>query len=141
MEDIQYSTFNSICHGSAMRLKGFREDTTITALLTYKNSFIYEILNEILQKTIPFGIPQYLMNFHYLTLFKHYEVSSDKNPKVLTIDDLSFGFVLWLGACGISLIGFLYEWLKFKLRKLVRILIGLWFILAVLRWRLRIVIL
>lgn len=141
MEDIQYSTFNTICRGSALKLKGFREDTTITALLTNKNSFIYEFLDDFLQKTIPFGIPQYLMSFHYFMLFKHYEVLNVKEPKVLTIDDLSFGFVLWLGACGISLITFLIELFMLKLRRIIRNLIGLWNILAILRWRLKVVIL
>jgi len=141
MEDIQYSTFNTICRGSALKLKRFRKDTTITALLTYKNSFIYEFLDNLLQKTIPFGIPQHLMSFHYFMLFKYYEVLNVKDPKVLTIDDLSFGFVLWLIACGISVIGFFMELLSFKLRKVLRNFIGLWMLLSILRWRLKNVVL
>ncbi|CAG9810542.1 unnamed protein product [Chironomus riparius] len=92
MEDTQFSTFNALCHGSAVKLKHFKKDTTLIALLMLRNSFLTEIINDILEKTIPFGIPQYLMDFHHLMLFKHYEKVIVKVPKVLKVDDLGFGF-------------------------------------------------
>jgi len=74
-------------------------------------------------------------------LFKKYEPVIDSGPKVLTIDDLSFGFVLWLCACGISAAGFVLEIFVFQLRKVLRTFIGLWGILMILTWRLKAVVL
>lgn len=83
-------------------------------LFTLRNSFIYEILNEVLEKTLPSGIPQHLIKFHYSIIFQKYEPVVDNSPKVLTLDDLGFGFVLWLGACAISIVGFILEICRFS---------------------------
>ena len=141
MEDVQFSTFNALCRGSGIKVKNFRTDTTLTALLMQRNSFISELINDILEKTIPFGIPQYLMDSHHSMLFKHYEKKIVKDPKVLKVDDLSFGFVLWLGACGISFCGFILEIVMFKVRKWMRTVVGIWMVLRILFMRLRTVVL
>ncbi|KAL7011992.1 hypothetical protein ACKWTF_014556 [Chironomus riparius] len=125
-EDIQYSAFNSFCQGSAAKLKNFQKDVMLSSFLTHKNSFIHEVLNEVLEKTIPAGIPQHLIEYHTSLIYKKYEPFVDSEPKVLTVNDLAFGFVLWLGSCGIAIFGFVYEILRFKLNKLMKALAGLW---------------
>jgi len=141
IEDIQYALYDSLCKGSAVRLKNFIGSSFTVAVYTTHRSFIYKHLNLILEKLIPAGIPQHLYELHKFMLFKKYEPIMDSGPKVLTIDDLSFGFVLWLGACGISVAGFVLEMLMFQLRKVLRTFIGLWGILRILRWRLKAVVL
>ena len=141
LEDIQYNIFNSICKGAAFKLRNFKRDAAISALFTKRNSFIYDILNQVLEKIIPAGIPQYLVKYHESNMYKEYVPIVDNSPRVLTVDDLEYGFVLWLGACGISVVGFLLEFIWFKLRKVLRIMIGLWLFLKVLKMRLRNVVL
>ena len=140
-EDIQYKTFSGMCKGAAIKLKNFDLIPATAILATFGSSFIHEALTEILNKIIPAGIPQYLYEFHTEMVFKKYEPIVDKRPKVLTIHDLTFGFVLWLAACGISITGFLLEILRLKLRKILRKLIGLWGVLRIFKWRLKNVVL
>ncbi|XP_070508928.1 uncharacterized protein [Chironomus tepperi] len=125
-EDIQYSSLNSFCQGSAIKLKKFRNDVVLSSFLTYRNSFIYDILKEILEKIIPAGIPQYLVEYHMEQVYKKYEPIENNEPKVLTVDDLTFGFVVWLGSCGIAVLGFIYEILRFNVNKVVNGFAGLW---------------
>ena len=129
IEGIQFTAFNSFCQGSAHKLDNFHKSLDILVLFTNRNSFIYEILNEVLDKTIPTGIPQYLIKYHESVIFKNYEPVLNNSPKVLTLDDLWFGFILWLGACGISTFGFLMEHFRVWVTKHLNNLIGLWMLL------------
>jgi hypothetical protein len=133
IEDIQYSSYNALCKGAAVKLKNFTGDSSFAALFTLDNSFLLNHLNEILGKIIPAGIPQYLYEFHKLMLFKKYEPVVDSGPKVLTFDDLGFGFVLWLCACGISVAEFLLEILITRTMKVVKMYIGMFGLLSSLR--------
>lgn len=78
-----------------------------------------------MKKLIPSGIPQYLPDFHAFLLYGIYENVKQTMPKVLTLEDLSFGFVLWLIACGISVVGFLAEIMFAFVTKFVKNVVGL----------------
>jgi len=86
----------------------FQKSLDNSVLFTLRNSFIYEILNEVLKKTFPSGIPVV-----------------DNSPKVLTLHDLGFGFALWLGACGISIVGFIFEICRFSVADYIKSYFGL----------------
>ena len=135
MEEIQFAAFNSLCQGSAYTLKGFWMTPTLTTLATPRNSLIYDVLNEILEKLVPAGIPKYLEDFHTQLLFKAYKPVVDGSPKPLKITDLSFGFVLWLCACGASASVFLVEVLVFRSWKILRNFVGLWIVWTILRMK------
>ena len=109
MEYIQYVSLNSICKGAAVKLKNFQGDGQLSVLFTVRNSFLYKTLNEILEKLIPAGIPQYLIKYHEVNLYGSFVPTVVGGPNVLTIEDLTYGFVLWLGACGVSVAAFLIE--------------------------------
>jgi hypothetical protein len=51
------------------------------------------------------GILQYWHKFEEVKVIEEEE----EGPRVLVFDDLSFGFALWLGACGFSIMGFSLE--------------------------------
>ncbi|CAG9811190.1 unnamed protein product [Chironomus riparius] len=133
----QYSTFTSLCHGAALKLKNFEGNNVLIAMYTTYRSFVYRHLSNVLEKIIPAGIPEYLLNYYKLFLFKKYERLLDKSPKVLTVDDLGFGFVLWLCACGISMIGFLLELSAFKMRRTINNCCGIFIVFWVLKIRVR----
>ncbi|CAG9810552.1 unnamed protein product [Chironomus riparius] len=140
IEDIQYSVFNYICGGAAIRMRDFRLEIPMTAMFIMYNSFLYEFINDILWKLIPAGIPQHLIDYHALNLHKKYEPFSDLSPKVLKLADLSFGFVLWAVACGFSVVGFIFEYFQIQFQKYSTNLIGLWIFIRVLLLRLRVVV-
>jgi hypothetical protein len=68
--------------------------------------------NEILGRLINGGILQYLKKLEDI---QKIEVDA-AGPKMLLIDDLSFGFILWLGACGISTVVFILEIVSLALK-------------------------
>lgn len=80
------------------------------------------------------GIVQYW--YSYLLDFEIKPVEeAQKEPKVFAIGDLSFGFIVWLVACGISAIGFAAEWIFFGLSKMFQEVIpGLFAALYVVRF-------
>jgi hypothetical protein len=131
MEDYTYTAVNSVCHGTAGKLKNFRSKLAAASFLTARNSFIHVILNEILDKTIPAGIPQYLIEYHSSLIYKKYEPIDDNEPRVLTVNDLSFGFVLWLGSCAVAVVGFIFELFKFCIFKAFENTVGLYVFLKV----------
>lgn len=90
-----------------------------TAFYFPKNHFLFEALEEVLQLSIPFGIPQH--NHEKFDKPFEIEISATNNePKILTIEDLSFGYVLWLIACAVSISGFLIEILLWLISKLFK---------------------
>ena len=92
-------------------------------LLTYQNGismlrnhFLFEATEEVVQRLIPMGIIQHSFELHtWISLRPVIEVEGSE-PNVLTMDDLEFGFVIYLATCGLSILGFLYEFIKFGLK-------------------------
>lgn len=136
LEYVQYVMLNSICKGAAIQLKNFRTNSQLSVLFTIKNSFLYQILNQMLEKIVPAGIPQYLVEFHEFNLYGKFVPSIVNGPTVLTVEDLAHGFVLWLGACGVSCVGFLLELIWFYVVIYVRHLLGLLILLTFLKRKL-----
>ena len=130
LEYVQYVMLNSVCKGAAVQLKNFRSNSQLSVLYTGKNSFIYNTLNELLEKVVPAGIPQYLVNYHEANLYGKYESFVRYGPTVLTYEDLAHGFMVWLGACGVSFIGFLLELIWFHAVEYFRKLLGLWILVT-----------
>ena len=126
-----------MCHGAAVKLKNFNSNLSLVTLFTTHRSIIHRHLSATLDKVIPAGIPQYLLDYYKSLLFKKYERIEDKSPNVLAVHDLGYGFVLWLCACGISAVGFLLELVTFRMKMSINNFVGIFGILAVLQWRLR----
>ena len=92
----------------------------------FKNHFMNELIEDTLQLMIPAGIPQYLFEHHKWLKFGRVHVNKKGGPNVLSIDDLSFGFVLWAVACGLAVIVFCAElfglWLKLAIDRIIGLL-------------------
>lgn len=126
---------NVMCGGSAIILKNFKLlDDSMNFGIT-RNSILYEPLNEVLEKLNPSGIIQHLIEFHSWIIDHKFELVAEKHPRILTFDDLSFGFVLWLAACGISAIGFIIELLEYKIRMMIENIIGVGTLMCKMPWR------
>jgi hypothetical protein len=102
-----------------------------------RNSILFRLVEDILQHTIATGIPQHLKKYHEDFILKIDPVVEDDEPKVLTMEDLSFGFNIVLIALGVSTIVFVLEVLYFRTKKFivenVRKIIGNVFVLLLLK--------
>jgi hypothetical protein len=73
-----------------------------------KHNHAFWLIEDTMRILIPAGIPQWTRKFIYEMLFQKFKEEEDK-PKVFTVEDFQFGFVIWSVACGISLVAFLME--------------------------------
>lgn len=108
-----------ICKCSPIVLKQ-KLFTCQVGLAMAKNHYFFEVVQDIVEKFIPMGIMQYLNKLHIQANFKQAIFDPKNNLKVLNVDDLAFGFYIWLGACLISVCGFFLELTCFSIRKYCR---------------------
>jgi len=89
--------------------------TTHEVFMFWTLSFYFPMYNKIIRELIPTGIMQYLVDNYYTQKTKY--ITDEEGPKILSLDDLLFGFKIWLGCCFISSFIFVLEYLiKFILR-------------------------
>ena len=89
------------------QLKDFTLFTTQEVFVFRNQDFYYPMFKNLINRLIPSGIIKYLIeNFHTK---KIKFVKDGDEPKVLSLDDLMFGFNIWLGCCVISLLTFIIE--------------------------------
>lgn len=100
-----------------------------------RNSFILSLAKEVTRKFNSFGINKHLWKEEYN------EKIYLKLPQVLSVDDLNFGFVIWLTAAGISCLAFfvevLYAWMRFNAIGLTKSTVGLILFLRLLWMRMK----
>ena len=71
------------------------------------NNFYLEVANKDLQKLTSAGTMQWMIENQRLAKTLKFEIQIE--PMKLTIENLSFCFVIWLGFCGLSFIAFVSE--------------------------------
>lgn len=97
-----------------------------------RNHFLFEMTEEVIDRFIPMGIIQHSYEFHVWMHDRPGYPEKISNLKILGLEDLSFGFNIWIVTCTISVFGFLCEFLIYKMKKLMDFLIGpLFFIRSV----------
>jgi hypothetical protein len=104
---------------SGIRLK---EDflTTFHSISTIRNHFLFDLVEKTLQNLLSSGIYQQNYNYAIWDRFRQVKEVEDSEPKVLSVEDLKFGFVVWICTCGVSILVFVLELI---MKKFVRILI------------------
>ncbi|CAG9807144.1 unnamed protein product [Chironomus riparius] len=116
---------SSFCGGFLTSVKHFEMTSCLGGLGMVRNSILYPIFDKVMNKLVPSGIPLYLFKYYKEFLYGVYQESKENMPKILTFDDLEFGFIMWLTACGISLAAFATEILRYKTLKFIEIYVGL----------------
>jgi hypothetical protein len=86
--------------------------------LFLKNDIYHELVDHILQRILTAGIIQHSIEYHGYFLFPEEKEIDSKDPKVLALSDLSFGFNIWLIACGVSISVLFCELVYPKLKSL-----------------------
>ncbi|KAG5683275.1 hypothetical protein PVAND_012565 [Polypedilum vanderplanki] len=109
--------------------------TDLVSITLPKFHYLFDLTNEVMQRLRDAGIIQHSVDFHKWILHRQIFEDPEQEPQVLTFENLSFGFVLWLGACLISFIRFCYEMIRLKLRRYMRTIIGLIYFLRLLLMR------
>lgn len=79
------------------------------------NHFMLDFTDEIVTRLIPSGIIQHSIKFLDWCRYRDSIGENLKVPKILSMEDLSFGFVLWLNAGCFALFVFLMETFAVKI--------------------------
>lgn len=88
----------------------------------HENSFFFQMFKKLIDRLIDTGVMQYLNENFYRRKLKFRKVETE--PAILTVQDLAFGFNIWLGSCLVSFLSFLVEnirRLKKKWKKIRRL--------------------
>ncbi|KAL7013031.1 hypothetical protein ACKWTF_015161 [Chironomus riparius] len=104
---------SSLCNGTLAKLKDFHMNSIPAGLGMNRNSILWPIFDEVMNKLIPSGILQYLLDAAHSSLKNKFEIMSANEARILTFEDLKFGFILWIIACGVSTAGFIFEHAKY----------------------------
>ena len=81
---------------------------------------VYWMMENTMRILIQAGIPQYVRKFIYEENFKPSQESKGKVPKVFSLDDLEFQFIIWLITCAVVFSVFVLELLWFHVNKMVK---------------------
>lgn len=68
------------------------------------------------------GIPQYFLKYIQKVVLKELP-ADEQQPKKFSIEDLKFGFMIFLGCCGVSLVVFMIELAVFYVKNFVGLII------------------
>lgn len=83
-----------------------------------KNNFIFSITDQVMSRLIDTGIPQYFLN--YIETVELRPVAPEESePKVFEVEDLGFGFYVWLVFCALSILVFVGELMVFYFWQLI----------------------
>jgi len=116
-----FSRFQRECNQKLFELRKFRFNYGPLVVSTDTSSSIHFVVNDVLQKLIPSGIPQYKINYH-MDFFASQTliVKRSGDLKILSINDLYFMFILWINCCGISVVVLFIEMRGCLFRKIIK---------------------
>lgn len=95
------------------QLQNIFMNTMLGSFVFYQKSFYFEMMKPTVDKLVDTGIMKYLLDNHQR---KKYPEITEFKPKVFSLIDLDFGFVLYLGLCGLCTIAFLLEKVWYSLK-------------------------
>lgn len=101
MQSIEQRNYNWI------KLENVILYTTYDAFLFLDYSFYFRMLKNVIDNLIPTGVMKYMIENFYTKNWKFEKAKVE--PQILKIDDLLFGFKIWIGSCLLSLFAFICE--------------------------------
>ncbi|KAG5679853.1 hypothetical protein PVAND_009390 [Polypedilum vanderplanki] len=102
-----------------------------------QNCLLRDIVHDAFEKMFTFGLIQYLRKNENEIKYPNIPDNPVDNKKILTLDILEYGFVLYLIACAVAFCVFLIEVFRPKFKKFVKNSIALFFIIKWLRNRMK----
>lgn len=90
----------------------------VTGIWTTPNNHLYELASDVSQNLISGGIMQHFIDLSFYVFCKRISAIQimEDSSLVIVLDDLSYGFILWIIACLISYVGFMFELTTFYLK-------------------------
>jgi len=98
------------------QLKDFTWEVSQLGFAFFPNNFFLKIAEKAVQHLTSAGIMFWSIENEIGVTYKFL---TRKEPKRLTVQNLNFGFMIWLGFCGLSFMTFVGEVLYAKLKKLI----------------------
>ncbi|KAG5672148.1 hypothetical protein PVAND_002301 [Polypedilum vanderplanki] len=112
MTDLSIPLFSKVCSNDPIVLK----DSFITlsvAMIVCQNHFLFHVIDDVVEKTIPAGILQHWYDFaKWEKIVRLLKANNREGRRSLSLSEWNFGFVLWSIFCGISTIVFILEMLQ-----------------------------
>ncbi|KAG5674057.1 hypothetical protein PVAND_004046 [Polypedilum vanderplanki] len=102
-----------------------------------KNNILLHPLIEVINCLVPSGIIEHLVDFSLWHAYRALKVEPEDSRRVLSMSDLEFGFVIFLGALSLPIFFFICEIHALYVRKQLRNLLGLYEFVRVIRERLK----
>jgi hypothetical protein len=113
--------------GSCFYISGVLDEPILSSMAgigMQMNHFMFEHVAKVTDRLLEAGILKNWYDWHNKMLYGMWKIDFENGPKVLTVESLSFGFVMWLGACGVSFAAFVGEnlwfFVSFQVQKQVR---------------------
>jgi hypothetical protein len=140
IQNLLHSQLNTTYRKSLETMKGERL-TKDWSFVMSKNHFLLGHFNQVINRFNPAGIPKHLADYGAWYMTGKLEEEIVDSRRVLSLKDLDFGFVLFLGAAGVSVLVFfgelLWQQVWLKLSRKLKVLIEVFEFLRALRERMR----
>ncbi|KAG5671307.1 hypothetical protein PVAND_001512 [Polypedilum vanderplanki] len=101
------------------------------------NNILQYQLNKLVDHLIPSGILNHLVNYGVWHLHRPIYIEPEDSKRVLSMSDLQFGFVIFLGFMSLPIVVFICELHALYVRRQFRTLLGLYEFVRVIRERLK----
>jgi hypothetical protein len=134
IDEMDHRQMNTTFKNSLAIMKGEMLTKMVFLLITRRNIFVRQY-DQVMERLVPAGIPQYLNNLGYSFVFPRLDQEESDNRRILSLSDLEYGFVIWLTLFPIPIIAFICELCSLKLKKLGGKFVGLIEFLLLLRAR------
>ncbi|KAG5670862.1 hypothetical protein PVAND_001095 [Polypedilum vanderplanki] len=102
-----------------------------------KNNILLFYINDIISRLIPSGILHIQVKYGSWSLNRPVEAEPEDTKKILSISDLEFGFVIFLGFLSLATVVFVCELHALYVRRQLSKLLGLYEFIRVIRERLK----
>ncbi|KAL7023577.1 hypothetical protein ACKWTF_012686 [Chironomus riparius] len=107
-----YLMFKSKAHDDWNELEDFTFFVGLGSLIMFQSSFYFRMIEQTTNRLVDTGVMKYLLG---LVIKEHVMIEKPNSlPNVLNLQNLSFGFNIWIGFFCISILIFILEILSLK---------------------------
>ncbi|KAG5679482.1 hypothetical protein PVAND_009047 [Polypedilum vanderplanki] len=131
-----HAILNSTFKNSLPVMKNERitKQSTISMI---ERTFITQLIDDTINKLMPSGILQHENDYSMWYMHRPVDVEVKDPRRILSMFDLEFGFVIFLGFLGLSIVVFICELHALYLKRQLRNLLGLYEFIRVIREKLK----
>ncbi|KAG5671335.1 hypothetical protein PVAND_001538 [Polypedilum vanderplanki] len=136
MEESDHSVLNSTFGRTLPRMKN-EDIQKEKAFGTIKNGMLVEQLNHVVDCLQPTGIIKHIDEYSKWHVHRQLDIEPEDTKRILSMSDLEFGFVIFLGFLSLAIFVFICELHALYVRRQLRKLLGLYEFVRVIKERLK----